>query len=595
MKNVIFVDARMDFLQNLQTKALLDENLELTILCTVNDISNLRQMIERYRPDEIIIADNMIDAQPDWNIGVNISGYAASAPGIQLIQSMGIACYGMFTARDAGGLLKAVESGKVIEPAADIQTPPMQPLTGIDRAPSMDIPTQQNTYNSVNGQMPYGQPEQSTMPYGMQNPVNPPMPNQMPPVQPTYPYNNGQAQMPYGQPEQSAMPYGMQNPVNPPMPNQMPPVQPTYPYNNGQAQMPYGQPEQSAMPYGMQNPTQPLPYNMTEPTIPNAVDRMAEARQQQNIAQFEAQFNKEQERKTKVISLFSAKGGVGKSTLSSSLALSLSMMSNGKERIKVALLDFDVDFGDILMLLALDTSEANMVDWGEAIRGRVINTLSQQNPQTAEEKERMVRDITENMHFTNEEILDYMQEYSKTGLQVLVAPLAHKKSMEFNGYEFAVMLRNLRDSGLFDYIICDTGNNTRDASFSAIEMADVIYLVNTQEITTVNCNDTFLAALMDIGFDMSKFKIIMNKVRPQSETGVSVEEVEKLLKDYECVCRVRYNSGIVKASNKAEPLIFQAKNEFTQDLQYLTMDVLGDKIEHVENAGKKKHGLFHRK
>ncbi len=553
MKNVIFVDARMDFLQNLQTKALLDENLELTILCTVNDISNLRQMIERYRPDEIIIADNMIDAQPDWNIGVNISGYAASAPGIQLIQSMGIACYGMFTARDAGGLLKAVESGKVIEPAADIQTPPMQPLTGIDRAPSMDIPTQQNTYNSVNGQMPYGQPEQSTMPYGMQNPVNPPMPNQMPPVQPTYPYNNGQAQMPYGQPEQSAMPYGMQN------------------------------------------PTQPLPYNMTEPTIPNAVDRMAEARQQQNIAQFEAQFNKEQERKTKVISLFSAKGGVGKSTLSSSLALSLSMMSNGKERIKVALLDFDVDFGDILMLLALDTSEANMVDWGEAIRGRVINTLSQQNPQTAEEKERMVRDITENMHFTNEEILDYMQEYSKTGLQVLVAPLAHKKSMEFNGYEFAVMLRNLRDSGLFDYIICDTGNNTRDASFSAIEMADVIYLVNTQEITTVNCNDTFLAALMDIGFDMSKFKIIMNKVRPQSETGVSVEEVEKLLKDYECVCRVRYNSGIVKASNKAEPLIFQAKNEFTQDLQYLTMDVLGDKIEHVENAGKKKHGLFHRK
>ena len=56
----------------------------------------------------------------------------------------------------------------------------------------------------------------------------------------------------------------------------------------------------------------------------------------------------------KVITVYSAKGGVGKTTLSSDLATYLALTSNGRNRYKVCFADFNIDFGDVKNTLNFD-------------------------------------------------------------------------------------------------------------------------------------------------------------------------------------------------------------------------------------------------
>ncbi len=64
-----------------------------------------------------------------------------------------------------------------------------------------------------------------------------------------------------------------------------------------------------------------------------------------------------------MITVFSAKGGVGKTTIACELATFLSLTNHGKGKFRVCLVDYDLMFGDILSTLNFNPNQANMMDW----------------------------------------------------------------------------------------------------------------------------------------------------------------------------------------------------------------------------------------
>ena len=195
----------------------------------------------------------------------------------------------------------------------------------------------------------------------------------------------------------------------------------------------------------------------------------------------------------------------------------------------------------------------------------------------------------DDISYSRAEIESYLQKMKDCELYALVAPVNHTDSMSLTEAQLEVMIHNLIVNGDFDYIICDTGNNTRDSTVIALDNSDMIFLVVTQDVTTANCNASFLETFDRIGFDLNKIRLVINNILPYKETGISVKDLEDNFPDYPCIARINHYPAVIRANNLGKPLTLNPTHEYTKELrgivQYIT-GVVPEKEEKVSFFSK---------
>lgn len=316
-------------------------------------------------------------------------------------------------------------------------------------------------------------------------------------------------------------------------------------------------------------PAQTVPHAedrpIAEPVQKPSAGRQAEKpKNQSNVLRSQLKPNTEdvetgmiERKKAKVITVYAAKGGVGKTTVSTELAVYLSLTNGGRGRYRVCIIDYNIDFGDVLTTLDMDADpKKSMTYWAADIRDRMENG---EHPDT--------------IRYTRSEIEDYLQIMSSTGLYTLLSPIQHADSMDIGGDELSVMLRNVVEEAGFDYVVVDTGNNTRDAAIIALLAADYILMIATQDVTTANCNDSFIATMHQANFNMDKVRLVMNLVRPTRDTGVSCKDVEDMFR-FPCLGRIPYDPKVLVANNTAKPFVYNAKFAGTKEIQKIAAYVI---------------------
>lgn len=305
-----------------------------------------------------------------------------------------------------------------------------------------------------------------------------------------------------------------------------------------------------------------------------SVKERLDAQRKQKIEQETDKYIKKQMQtrrdKAKIVTFYAAKGGVGKTTLSTEVAAFLAMTSVGRGKLKVCIVDYNIDFGDVLTTLDFDPEQPVMTEWAAEIRERIENGES-----------------PEEIEYSQEEIMERIQCLDKYGLYGLLAPLSHEDSMDITDVELKIILKNLQENGGFDFIVCDTGNNTRDSSVLALEMADYVMLIVTQDVTTASCNSAFLSTMDKVGFDMDKICLIVNNVLPYKYTQVAVSELEEMF-PYQCLARIKKSPDVVKANNTSVPVVLQPNHEFTKELGKIVNFLTGE----APTIQKPKRGLF---
>jgi pilus assembly protein CpaE len=189
-----------------------------------------------------------------------------------------------------------------------------------------------------------------------------------------------------------------------------------------------------------------------------------------------------------VITVFGAKGGLGKSTIAANLAVKLA-----EKRKKVALIDLDLQFGDLHIFLDIEPKDT------------IIE---------------LVQDvITPNI----DSVRSYMAVHS-SGVHLLCAPKSPEYAELVSAEKIQSLLSLLRS--YYDYVIVDTSPSFSEVTMTAIEASSIIFFVTGLDISILR-NSKLSVSILESLQQMDKIRLIVN--RAVDMNSITVNDVQKII------------------------------------------------------------------
>ena len=232
-----------------------------------------------------------------------------------------------------------------------------------------------------------------------------------------------------------------------------------------------------------------------------------------------------------VLTVFSTKGGAGKSMLATSLAVELARRSDEP----VCLVDADLQFGDVAVMLKL-TPHHTIVD--------AVSVLDRMDPP-----------LLDSLLVTHE----------PSGLRVMPAPLEPAFADQVGAAEMVAIVEMLRS--FCSFVIVDTPAYFNDVVLGLVEVSDRVLLVAGMDIPNIKNVKIGLQTLRLLNTPMDKLLLVLN--RANSKVKLDVGEVERTLQVKADVL-IPSDICVPQAVNKGEPVVLHApKSGVTKSIQQL--------------------------
>jgi pilus assembly protein CpaE len=245
-----------------------------------------------------------------------------------------------------------------------------------------------------------------------------------------------------------------------------------------------------------------------------------------------------------VISIFSSKGGTGKTMLTCNLATAIADVT-GRD---TAAVDLDVDMGDVFSYFGIEAKHQiqDLIELGEGASRETI--LSH-----------------------GHEITDHLWAFAAQPDPTVETP---------GGEAVGKFLRALRST--FPYVVVDASADYTDLALSCFDLSDAICLVTALDVVGVKHLSKALDTLVGIGLPRERFRIVLN--RADSKVGLDSSDVERVMKIQ--VDTMIPSSRLVPMSlNRGKPVYLEEPNsEITKSIRTLASRLTG------VSPGKKSDG-----
>ncbi len=249
---------------------------------------------------------------------------------------------------------------------------------------------------------------------------------------------------------------------------------------------------------------------------------------------------------TKVIVVTSGKGGVGKTTSSSSFASGLALRGH-----KTAVIDFDVGLRNLDLIMGCERRV--VYDFVNVINGE--STL----------KQALIKD----KHCDNLFVLPASQTRDKDALD--------KESV-------GRVINELRDS--FDYIVCDSPAGIEKGALMALYYADEALIVTNPEVSSVRDSDRILGILAakskraEDGVEPIKEHLLITRYSPRRAAAgemLSVTDVQEIL-SIPLLGVIPETEAVLQASNAGIPVIHDIESNAGQAYRDVVARFLGEDV-----------------
>ena len=216
-----------------------------------------------------------------------------------------------------------------------------------------------------------------------------------------------------------------------------------------------------------------------------------------------------------VITVFGAKGGIGKTTIATNLATALCRTTNSS----VAIVDMDTRFGDVAIMMDV------VVEFSIADVGRNIEVVDR------------------------ESISEYLVRHS-SGVEILPAPLHPTEWGALNRQHIAKVVDLL--SQTHDYVVVDTPGAFNELVATALETANIILLITSMDIASIKDTALALEMLRAASVSEDKVKLIIN--HSTSANSLRPEDVERVL-EYKVFWRIPHDVAVSNSNQLGQPIV----------------------------------------
>jgi len=222
----------------------------------------------------------------------------------------------------------------------------------------------------------------------------------------------------------------------------------------------------------------------------------------------------------KILAVYSAKGGVGCTTLATNLAIGLHTAET-----PVVIVDTNLQFGDVSVFLNLQ------------VKNSIVDLASR-----AEELDR-----------------EYVEEIlivHSTGLRVLAAPPRPEMADEVHADQVRKVLQYLK--GHYAYVVVDTHSTMDDVTLAVLESSDLVIAVATPDIPAIKDARLLFDLLGVLEIPKDRIFFVMNRM--DRKTGITPEAVaENLRRPVDGEIPVDY-ATVTSSINKGVPLMLGDKS-----------------------------------
>lgn len=231
---------------------------------------------------------------------------------------------------------------------------------------------------------------------------------------------------------------------------------------------------------------------------------------------------------SKVITVFSTKGGVGKTTIATNLSVALAK----KTMKSVALVDLDLLFGSAAIHLNISTKK----NISELVK--VINNLDEETME------------------------DYLVGHF-CGARILTAPIKPEYAEYITALHVEKIIKVLKKR--YHYIIIDTAQNFEETTLAALDASDKILFISTMDLPTIKNVRTGLEVMETLKYPESKIHIVLNKATEQF--GIKYKDFENTVNRKIWASIPEDNFTVTNAMNKGFPFVMtRTKTEVSKSI-----------------------------
>lgn len=236
-----------------------------------------------------------------------------------------------------------------------------------------------------------------------------------------------------------------------------------------------------------------------------------------------------------IITVFGDKGGVGKTTLATNLALALA----GETSRSVALVDLDLPHGDVAVLLNISAERGVAAAVSEAVLADPL-------------------------------LLQAQLAAGPAGIRVLSGSIrAGTANTAIAGAQVSELLSRLAE--LHDYVVVDTPPGINEFSAAALDVASLALLVTTPELPCLRRTRTCLDMLQTMGYSADRLKVLLN--RTSSKTSIDEAQVRNVI-DQPIWWRVSNDHAVLAAAGSGRPVVLaEPRSPLAQDIRALARQI----------------------
>ncbi len=227
----------------------------------------------------------------------------------------------------------------------------------------------------------------------------------------------------------------------------------------------------------------------------------------------------------RVISLFSSKGGIGKTFLAVCVGRLLGQVSE----FRTILVDLDLQFGDVDLYLNANSAQT-------------------------------IGELIDEAHNNNNRITDFILDNHihklSPSLHFLSAPLSPEKGDSITGQDIAGLIKMLKKR--YDFVVLDTATALNEATLTAFDKSDRIFVVINDELASVKNAGQTIQLLKKLNYNEDKFDFLIN--RHTKNYPISEDLLVKTLtrKPY---ARIPASESIAKSLNEGADFVEKNKDD----------------------------------